>query len=669
MRKVLVGLVVALIVGVGGYFGAAYWAQYAAAREVEAVLDGWRAGVGSATHGRIEFDLWTRTLKVHDVVVQSRTGPHPKIALGQIVASGIDFSGKAASLDLVDLEVSDALPGQPGGRIDQKAPRVTLKGFSSRRLAPRKVASMFDMTRLWLEQFSAIAAASIEVPSLTVTVSPGPTAGVGRSPALSAEYTYANLNMRDVRDGRVAEATVDGVVLRGSGGAPLHDFKGEIGKSTILDADVGPLLAFLDAARPRSHEYQRVYRQLSAGPYTLRMSNGATVSVDAILAEDIGLRPAKLSLDDIVFLSEVASPPGAVRSPAQLTMLLDKFAGLYEGIHVGRLELQGFSVVSNMRNDFRMASLRIDRLDNGRFGELSLEGLNGKPAIGNPFNMGRVAVRGLDIANIMRVASTQLAVPPGQPPTAEKISAMLALVEGVEVRNVAIPEPKTGRTMQLDAFNASWGRFVGGIPSQARISMKFTAPIGPLDPEPFIKMLVGAGIRALAAGVEFGTHWTEATRTVALEPANLEIGGVFALSLKASAGNVPRDIFSTDPVRVMASAVMVDAGPIELSLRDLGLVDLLAAETARTRGAGPEMGRTLILENIARNRQALAHLGPDVETLFRAVERFVQGKGETLTVRLTPRGRVGLLQFLDASKVDPVAAMLTSFNVEATGGR
>jgi hypothetical protein len=79
MRKVLVGLVVVLIVGVGGYFGVAYWAQYAAAREVDAVLDGWRASVGSATHGRIELDLWTRTLKVSDVVVQSRTGRIPRL--------------------------------------------------------------------------------------------------------------------------------------------------------------------------------------------------------------------------------------------------------------------------------------------------------------------------------------------------------------------------------------------------------------------------------------------------------------------------------------------------------------------------------------------------------------------------------------------------------------
>ena len=72
---------------------------------------------------------------------------------------------------------------------------------------------------------------------------------------------------------------------------------------------------------------------------------------------------------------------------------------------------------------------------------------------------------------------------------------------------------------------------------------------------------------------------------------------------------------------------------------------------------------------MALNKQRLANLGPDAERLFQAIEQFVRGKGETLTVRLTPKGRVGLLQFLDASKVDPAAAMLTNFNVEAATGR
>jgi hypothetical protein len=54
MRKVVVGVVAALVViGAGGYFGLAYWAEAAAVREVDAALDRWRASTGTATRGPV----------------------------------------------------------------------------------------------------------------------------------------------------------------------------------------------------------------------------------------------------------------------------------------------------------------------------------------------------------------------------------------------------------------------------------------------------------------------------------------------------------------------------------------------------------------------------------------------------------------------------------------
>ena len=220
------------------------------------------------------------------------------------------------------------------------------------------------------------------------------------------------------------------------------------------------------------------------GPYTVRLGDGTTVGMDGMIAEDIGLRPAKLSLDDIVFVTEVTSSPTAVNSPVQLTMLIDKFANIYEGIHLGKVEAQGFSVKSSMRDAFKVASLRIDKLENGRFGEISVAGFDGKPALGQPFKMGRAAVRGLDITGIMRLVSTEFSAPPGPPPSPDKIAdkiadrirAILALIEGIEIKDVAIPDPITRRLMQLDAFDVSWGEFVGGIPSRSRASFKFSVP-------------------------------------------------------------------------------------------------------------------------------------------------------------------------------------------------
>ena len=150
----------------------------------------------------------------------------------------------------------------------QKAPRVTLTDFSERPVAPTKGVSLADATRRWLEQLSAIAASSIEAPSLIVTVTPAeassrPAPAPQTALVGTAEYTYSNLVLREVANGRIAEATVEKIALRaGSGRARLHqpwNFTGEMANASVRDIDIGPVLAWLDPSRPRSEGYQRVY--------------------------------------------------------------------------------------------------------------------------------------------------------------------------------------------------------------------------------------------------------------------------------------------------------------------------------------------------------------------------------------------------------------------------
>jgi hypothetical protein len=502
-----------------------------------------------------------------------------------------------------------------------------------------------------------------------------PAGGASPSTGFSAEYTYSNVVLRDVRDGRFAEATIDGGGMRFIGGGPAGEAKGEIGKTTILDGDVGPMLAVLDPSRPKMPGYQRVYRRLSMGPFTMRGPDGITFSVDGMVDENFGIRPEKLTLADLLFLTEVTASPTAMSSPAQLTMLMDKFASIYEGFQVGKFEARGFSVRGGMPEAVKVATMRIEKLENGKFGEISFEGFDVTSPVGQPVKLGRFAVKGLDFSGIMRKAAAELSAPPGPPPgpdqIIDKITEFLSLLEGVEIKDVGIPNPKTGRLIQLENFNLSWGKFVDGIPTQSRATLKLSVPVDPRDPEPFVKMLSGAGIDTLTMAFDFGSGWTEATKTLTVEPATFEAGRVFALSLKASFMNVTRDLFSKDMVMAMAAAFQVEAGSMELTLRDQGFIDLIAAEMSRTLGggAGPQTGRAFLLESMARERQTLVQANPQAEPLFRAVEQFVKGSGETLTIRLTPKGRVVLLKFIEEASATNSAALFKNFTVEAKTGR
>jgi hypothetical protein len=203
-----------------------------------------------------------------------------------------------------------------------------------------------------------------------------------------------------------------------------------------------------------------------------------------------------------------------------------------------------------------------------------------------------------------------------------------------------------------------------------RASFKLFAPIRAPSPEPFINMLAAAGLSTLVAEADVGVRWNEAAQTLVLEPATIEVGGFVSLSVKTSINNATRALFSTDVIKAMEGALAVEIGPIEVTLRDLGMVDILAAEAARSRGQAPEAGRSLLLEQWTLGAQRQTQLHPGAQSLYDAVGRFLQGKGETLTVRLTPRGRVRALALMEALRLSPAeSALLAAFTVEASSAK
>ena len=62
MVKILMGLVAAVVIAVGGFFGFEFYTQHRIAGEVEAAFEQIRAGGGKASHGKVSFDLRSRTL-------------------------------------------------------------------------------------------------------------------------------------------------------------------------------------------------------------------------------------------------------------------------------------------------------------------------------------------------------------------------------------------------------------------------------------------------------------------------------------------------------------------------------------------------------------------------------------------------------------------------------
>lgn len=656
MIKVLTGLAAAVAIAVGGYFGFESWTERKVTREVEAAFEQIRTAGGKASHGNITFDLRSRTLRIADIVTESASQPPVSVRIAGFTASGVGqpdaarFS--AETIEVTDVEFKASMPAAAEWQIAYKVPRIEAKDYSgpANLAQPPAKSTIMDVYRLLFEQLGTVSASSITAPNVTGTVDFG-------NPALgNGEFAYANLALRDIKAGKIARLAVDRMTFTANSrqnGKP-EKVVGELANLAALDIDATAAAAILDPKRGDDDQFYRVYRQVSAGPYTITSGQGPAVRIDGMTADDIGARPSRLKLSAL--LSSI--PSGTAQpTPAQTREMLERAASIYAGLHVAKAEIRGVSM-EMPEGGLKLAAMRFG-LDNGKTTEFSLEGFDGRTPQG-PVRLDRFALKNLDIAGLMRMAA--LFSNPAQMPPSEQALGMIALIEGAELKGFAAPFKNTGKPLSIDTFSLDWGQFVGPIPSKVRLAAKMS---GPLDAAlPSQRMLIDAGLDRMAIDLDLGTAWTETSRSFQLEPVVVEVGGMLKASARISLANVPREVFSINPLQAAVTAAQIEAGPIELTVHDLGAVDLGIALHAHVENISREAARQAIVEDIRENAAELSVTNPDAKTVADALAQFIETPGTTLTLKLTPTGKVPALQLFRLLQTDPLTA-LSRFRLEA----
>ena len=373
--------------------------------------------------------------------------------------------------------------------------------------------------------------------------------------------------------------------------------------------------------------------------------------------DDISGRPSRLQIPSLLTLMPAA---GATPTPAQAREIMEKMANIYEGIRIGNAGMRGISV-ETPEGAVKVAAIRFN-LENGKVGEFAIESLDGRTPNG-PVKVGRFALKAFDVAGLLRkVAQFSSA---GHAPSPDSVLTLLSVIEGVELKALTAPYKGTGKPVNIDAFALDWSEFVGPIPSKIRLTVKMSGPLDARDAAQ--KILVMGGLDRAAIDLDFGTVWTESSGALLFEPVALEVGGLVKASARISLANVPKAIFSADPVRVILTSAQLEAGAIELNVRDTGAVDLAFAQYANTLGVSRDDARQRFLDELKADVEKLAAGNPDTIAAMQALTRFLESPGQTLIVKLTPRAKVPALQLFHLLKTDPPAA-LAQFRIEASIG-
>ncbi|MGA7809106.1 hypothetical protein [Bradyrhizobium sp.] len=271
MAKILIGALAAIALAVAGFFGFQSYMQHQVAAQVDAAFEQIRRTGGKASHGVVKFDLLKRTITVADIQGETAAQPPLSVKIGSFTASGVSqpdaMHVTADSIDATDVEVSGGTAAPAGFHIDYKAPRITLKDYSGP-LAVRgqpASSSIVDLYRFGLEQFSAISAASVAVPSLVATMDVGMAATVG------GDITYSDLAVEGIKSGKIASikcASFDFALTTQQAGR-TDKLNGNVVNLVSSDIDTGAIAAVLDPNNANDDNYHGAYRQVSTGAYTI----------------------------------------------------------------------------------------------------------------------------------------------------------------------------------------------------------------------------------------------------------------------------------------------------------------------------------------------------------------------------------------------------------------
>ena len=658
MVKILTGLAAVVVIAVGGFFGFEFYTQHRIAGEVETAFEQIRAGGGKASHGKVSFDLRSRTLTIADIATESASQPPVRLKIASVTASGVSQPGtdrfSADSIETSDIEISANVAGPAGGSLSYKMPRVVMKDYSGPAglQRPSAPASVIEMYRSALEQFAAVSATSVSVPNIMGTVNFGA--------ALSGDFAYSGMTLQEIKGGKIAAMQVEraNFTVNTQQAGRADKMTGEIANLSSRDFDANAVTAILDPQKANDDRYYGLYGKTSAGPYTVTSALGLRMRIDQMTIDGVGARPSRLQLPALLAMMQAAGATSP--TPAQTREMIGKMAALYEGMRIGTAEMRGLSA-ETPQGPFKLQAIRFN-LEDGKVGEFAVEGLDTNTPKG-PLKLGRFALKSLDIANFMRV-SAQFANP-AQLPSPELLLRLMALIEGVEVKGFSAPYKNTGKPINVEVFSLDWGQFIGPIPSKARLIARMSAPLDATDLGQ--QMLVAAGITTTVIDADLGAAWTEASRSFALEPVTLELGGLLNASARVSLANVPRQVFSPNLAQAAAASGQIEAGTIELTVRDLGAVDVGVIQYARTHNISREAARKAIADDIRSSAAASKTNNPDAVAAAEALARFIETPRTTLTLRLTPLGKVQAMQLFQALKIDPLDA-LSKFRIEASTG-
>jgi hypothetical protein len=668
------------LLAIGGWYGFLEWSRTKVRAEVDAVFAGIRDTGAKATFTTATFDPKEMGVTVTGISITSPDGS-ARVKVDRISARGGERpNDRRVAVDALDLDgVEIALTGEAaaGGTITYTLPQVMIDRYNGPMtlIAAGEGNGPFGALRVALRQLAATTAAKVTIPEARGRVAPA-----GSAPT---EVTYRNLAAEGVNAGAIRSLVVDTITvaftpppLAQSAQDKTAQDKTAQDKSSADKAspgrvtaqvdgfvaaqiDTAPLLLMTQPGGPSgkaAEAYGQIYGKVVTGPYKVKQENGPTHGAQSVLMENVAIRPAAFDAQRVAAMEALSrKAPNLSREDSRRLAELSR--DLVGGMAFTTLAITNATTEQEGEKG-KVATMRLEGLTNGVLDGATFEGVEGVTSAGGAAKMARFAVRQLDFNQLAKLSAEADA------PSPLSALVLFKVFSGVEMMGLEVPYgegPQSKEPVKIGTFALSWGGSLGALPSYLDFTLAdVSGPITADDGEPFT-YLVQAGITRATISMGLKAAYDINDRTLTIAPVTTEVKDAFRLNLESALVDVPDAAF-TDAAGFISALPVVTAGPVKVTLTDLGLAKLIFAQLAAAAGVSEDEYRNEVVSLAEGFAAELGTVSPDAASVGAAVAAFLRKPG-TLTVTATPKGRVPLLALMGS---DDPSVVLEAFSFSAT---
>lgn len=635
------------LVAVGGYLSAPSIARYVAERKVDDALERIRVQSTSVAHrGEVSVDLWSRTVRVRDISVETPRGAS-RIRIGALtVVSPSVSDGQLTASNVVFEDVTST----SGGDVTS-VPRLEIVGYSG---PERGLTTTPGVGRNSKTQADLVGRVSFESASSPVIV-------------MTNEETQTRRTIRNVKVSAVTDGVVRDAAFAGASFEAPYLRPDQATVADAIDVTTGAVV-YRDLSLPA------LWRLYSGDPGGDREALAKTASISDVTAE-VSLRPSgrlsaslrKVSLTSLETRSlgyplaaiDQAAARARLRRDATPAEIREQLSLAVEGAHAFAFDEIAIES-AEMRYEpgdapkrrFRVERAALQTYADGLLGGARVAGLAYDDDAGGRLSLAEADLERFDfkglIAYAERVGRNEVLLTTA--PTAEDVLRLAPRIAGVGLRGL-------DATGSYGALKASRAQLDVNAPADV-VPQHLKITLENLDaaPAPGTKLATLLGKVELdrlkgGAGVSLTLNPTE--KALSLDWLDYGLEGLGSLRAKG-------ELQAVDPMLAVATgAAFVDRvlavrlAPFRVWFQDDGAVAVLLRRAADAAGAPPEIYR----ETVARDLQATIQrvFGPSAENSAESVARFIRDP-RTLELVITPRN-------IDQSLVD----LIRSFDLGPEG--